>query len=120
MRPSVSRLDCIVVILFVFIQFTVPLGLFIARWINEGWQPASEYKYSWQMYSAAPGGDYVGVTASGDEIPLSTSHLPVVIRGIGYNYAVPRMLCDADPSLAGVKRQTETVALKPFTELVEC
>ncbi len=120
MTSSISRRDRALVIFFVTIQIVVPTALLITRWVNEGSHPTSEYKFSWQMYSAASGGEYVGINGSGDEIPLKTSHLPIVIRGIGYGDTVPRILCKEDPTLMTVGRRMQGDALEQFTEPVIC
>lgn len=37
---------------FIAVQIALPLGLFAHRIDEEGWNPATVERYSWQMYSA--------------------------------------------------------------------
>ena len=120
MKTKVSKRDRILVTLFVAAQILVPAGLLGLRWMNEGSQPTREYRFSWQMYSAAHGGDYVGTTRDGNQESLNVYELPPVVRGIGYDDSVPRMFCEKNPELVQVQRQTQNEWLQDYTEPVTC
>lgn len=117
--PMKTR-DRAVVTVFIGVQLLIPAALLAARTIDEGPHPVSEYRYSWQMYSAASSGDYIGVDAAGAEQELSTTDLPPILRGVGYDYSVPQMLCEANPHLISVQRVTETEGLEAYTEAYAC
>ena len=124
MRDSVKRpismRDRILIMLFVGIQIVVPAGLLGVRWLKEASQPTMEFQFSWQMYSAALRGEYVGIDGAGKEIALSTEGLTPVFRGVAYDYSVPEMLCDENPELVAVQRRSVEPALEDFTEVVSC
>lgn len=118
---SLSRRDRAVVAVFVVAQVVVASFFFASRWIEEGSHPVTEHRYSWQMYSTAGGETtYVGSTETGETVELSLEELPPVVRGVSYDYSVPRMLCEKNPGLVSVTRVAPEEGLEKFTEPLAC
>lgn len=93
-----------IVAAFIAVQIAVPAAALAYRWVDEGSRPIREYPLSWQMYSSAGIGGYVGVTDTNQEVELSIADLPPVIRGVGYGPTVQELFCDTRTDLQLVRR----------------
>lgn len=112
-RP-IPRSVRIGVAIFLAIQISVPTYQLAARWIDEGSRPTREYKYSYQMYSATKQAEFVGLTAEGVNVPLSTDDLPPILRTVAYGTSVAKMLCEANPDIVSVVRVVPRYDNAPF------
>lgn len=97
---------------FIVAQIAVPALALGARWVTDGSHPVREFPLSWQMYSAADVGTFVGIKANGEEVKLSTDGLPPILRGVGYGQSVHEMLCEANPDVVNVRRETTNRSLE--------
>ena len=117
-EPSTSKPGrrglAIGVAIFLAIQAGVPIYQLAARWIDEGSRPTREYKYSYQMYSATKQAEFVGLTADGVNVPLSTDDLPFILRTVTYGTSVAEMLCEANPELVSVSRVVPRYDTSPY------
>lgn len=95
-RPAVLAL--------VVLQVALPVGLLVARWLDEGTRPVTEYGASWQMYTSAPVPRYTGIDAAGVSRPLDAASLPPVLRAVSTGRVVPDRLCARHPDIVAVRR----------------
>lgn len=95
------------------VQIAIPALALGVRWMDEGSHPVREYPLSWQMYSAADVGHFSGTTQAGYVKELATDALPVLVRGVGYGETVEHLLCESNPDIVTVRRETTNRSLSP-------
>ena len=86
------------------LQVALPVSMLVARWVTEGSRPVSELPASFQMYSAEPPVEYVGIDGRGVARRLDVSDLPIILRAVDTGDVLPRRLCARHPDLVAVER----------------
>lgn len=94
-----------VVVALVVAQVAVPVTMLVARAVQEGWRPRTEYPASWQMYTAVPTVTYLGRDAAGRTRRLDVAGLPLFVRAVDTGATVPDLLCERHPDLDAVVRR---------------
>ena len=89
---------------FLVIQIGVPGFQFLHRWVVQGAQPSREYPLSYQMYSATTLPHFVGTTADGTEVDISSTVLPRFDRVRSFGSTVQREICELYPEFVTVTR----------------